>query len=72
MMDLKRSAYPSRYADVIPRFERPVPELCMISNYIQDHIMAIMFIYNFRLINLGLHEINLNILHTRFRKKWHD
>ena len=35
---LKRFAYPSRYLDLIPRFGRPVPELCMMSNYIQDHI----------------------------------
>ena len=35
---LKRFAYPCRYLDLTPRFGRPVPELCMMSNYIQDHI----------------------------------
>lgn len=29
---LKRFAYPCRYSDMIPRFGRPVPELCIISN----------------------------------------
>ena len=28
---LKRFAYPCRYADMLPRFARPVPQLCMIS-----------------------------------------
>ena len=29
---LKRFAYPCRYVDLIPRFARPEPQLCMISN----------------------------------------
>ena len=29
---LKRFAYPCRYVDMIPRFGRPEPQLCMISN----------------------------------------
>ena len=29
---LKRFAYPCRYLDMLPRFGRPVPQLCMISN----------------------------------------
>ena len=28
---LKRFAYPCRYVDLIPRFARPEPQLCMIS-----------------------------------------
>jgi len=28
---LKRYSYPCRYLDMIPRFGRPVPELCIIS-----------------------------------------
>lgn len=29
---LIRFAYPCRYVDLIPRFRRPEPQLCMISN----------------------------------------
>ncbi|XP_065069062.1 uncharacterized protein LOC135694309 [Rhopilema esculentum] len=35
---LKRFAYPSRYADLVPRFGRPVPQLCMIFNLVIDDI----------------------------------
>ena len=35
---LKRFAYPIRYADMIPRFGRPVPQLSMISNQIMDMV----------------------------------
>ena len=35
---LKRYAYPCRYADLIPRFGRPVPQLCMAANVITDMI----------------------------------
>ena len=35
---LKRFAYPCRYSDLIPRFARPFPELCMMSNTILDRI----------------------------------
>ena len=31
-MLLKRTAYPCRYNDIIQRFGRPVPEICMITN----------------------------------------
>ena len=33
---LKRPAYPCRYADMIPRFGRPVAQLCMIFNQVVD------------------------------------
>ena len=33
---LKRFAYPYRYQDLIHRFGRPVPQLCMISNLIMN------------------------------------
>ena len=33
---LKRFAYPCRYADMMPRFGRPVPELSMMSNEIMN------------------------------------
>lgn len=36
---LKRFAYPCRYLDILPRFGRPVPQLCMISN----HLMNILY-----------------------------
>lgn len=35
---LKRSAYPCRYYDMIYRFARPVPELCMLHNVVIDWI----------------------------------
>lgn len=35
---LKRFAYPCRYQDLIHRFARPVPQLCMISNVVMNHI----------------------------------
>ena len=35
---LRRFAYPCRYGDLIPRFGRPVPELCIISNEIVNTI----------------------------------
>ena len=35
---LKRFAYPCRYADLVPRFGRPVPQLCMICNLVVDDI----------------------------------
>lgn len=37
-MILKRLAYPCRYYDMITRFARPVPELCMLSNVVLDWI----------------------------------
>ena len=35
---LKRFSYPCRYGDMVPRFVRPVPGLCLMSNAILDHI----------------------------------
>jgi len=35
---LKRFSYPCRYSDMIHRFGRPVPELCMISNNVLNFI----------------------------------
>ena len=36
---LKRFAYPCRYVDLIPRFGRPISQLCMVSNLVVDHII---------------------------------
>ena len=33
---LKRFAFPCRYGDMISRFARPVPELCIITNHMLD------------------------------------
>ena len=33
-MFLRRYAYPCRYSDMIFRFGRPVPELCVIANHV--------------------------------------
>ena len=35
---LLRFSYPCRYSDMISRFERPVPELCMTTNDVIDNI----------------------------------
>ena len=35
---LKRFAYPCRYQDIMYRFARPVPQLCMISNAVLDYL----------------------------------
>ena len=35
---LKRLAYPCRYSDLIYRFGRPVPELCMLNNVVLDWV----------------------------------
>ena len=35
---MKTFAYPCRYSDMIPRFARSVPELCIISNDIMDYL----------------------------------
>jgi len=35
---LKRLAYPCRYSDLIHRFGRPVPELCMLTNVVLDWV----------------------------------
>ena len=32
-------AYPCRYADFVPRFGRPVPQLCMITNKVIDFMV---------------------------------
>lgn len=37
-MLLRRLAYPCRYSDMIHRFARPVPEICMITNTVMDFI----------------------------------
>ena len=35
---LRRYAFPCRYADMIPRFGRPVPQLCMAAYFITEII----------------------------------
>ena len=35
-LPLRRLSYPCRYRDLIHRFGRPVPELCMITNTVLD------------------------------------
>ena len=39
-MLLKRLTYPCRYGDMLPRFARPVPVLCMAIKCVLDHIYA--------------------------------
>ena len=33
---LKRFAYPCRYLDLVPRFARPIPQLCIVSNHMMN------------------------------------
>ena len=35
---LKRLAYPCRYSDMVPRFARPVAEICVINNHMMNLI----------------------------------
>ena len=35
---LKRFAYPCRFGDMVARFGRPAPQLCMITNRIMDYV----------------------------------
>ena len=35
---VERFAYPCRYSDMLPRFARPAPQLCMISSQVMDFI----------------------------------
>ena len=35
---LKRYVYSCRYLDMMPRFERPVPQLCMVSNAVMNFL----------------------------------
>ena len=35
---LKRFAYPRRFADMVVRFGRPLPQLCMITNRMMDYL----------------------------------
>ena len=37
-MLFRRFAYPCRYSDMIHLFAKPVPEICMITNTVMDHI----------------------------------
>ena len=37
---LKRFAYQRRYTDLTQRFGRPVPQLCMIANFMVDYLFS--------------------------------
>ena len=37
---LKRFTYQCRYTDLIQRFGRPVPQLCMIANLMVDYLFS--------------------------------
>ena len=37
---LKRFAYPCRYLDLVPRFARPILQLCMVSNHLMNLIYS--------------------------------
>ena len=37
-ISLKQFAYPCRYSDMISRFGRPVPEVCLLSNHVMNFV----------------------------------
>ena len=37
-MFLKRLTYPCRYIDMVSRFAKSVPEICMFTNKLQDYV----------------------------------
>ena len=39
-MYMKRFAYPCRYADMVPMFARPIPQICMITNEVTNFIYS--------------------------------
>ena len=66
---LKRSAYPCRYLDMVPRFGRPVPELCVISNTVMDMIFEqrgfLLTSFNRELLNPQSLQTYANALHAK-------
>lgn len=65
---LKRLAYPCRYSDMIPRFGRSVPELCMICN---EMIQIIDSRWNIKLQSLNQEWLSPANL-TSFSNSIHD
>lgn len=61
---LKRFSYPCRYADLVPRFGRPVPQLCMITNHM------INFLYD-QYAHL-LHDLNQPLLSPQHLQMYAD
>ena len=65
---LKQFPYPCCCGDMVPRFERPVPELCLMSNATLDHIYSRtvdLKVYYMTLMNHGWH-LNWKLLPTKF------
>ena len=56
---LKRLAYPCRYLDLIARFARAVPVLCLINNHLVDFIYET---HKHRLLQWNQHLLNANAL----------
>lgn len=63
-MLLKRFSYPCRYSDMVPRFGRPVPEICMITNTVVDYI--------FDIHNHRISQWNLDILSPPLLQQYAD
>ena len=66
---LKRFAYPCRYADMVPRFARPVPELCLMSNEIMNVIFNLhrnrLTSFNQAWLSRAKLEEYANVIHTK-------
>ena len=65
----KRLAYPCRYSDVVSRFTRPVPELCVIINhlltFLNDRGGYLLSSFNRRLVNLKNLERYAKAIHAK-------
>ena len=68
-MLLKRLAYPCRYSDMLPRFGRPIPVLCMVSNLVLDYIYDEhhhrVSQWNMDILNPGLLQTYTNAIHHK-------
>ena len=58
---LKRLAYPCRYVDLLPRFARSVPVLCMINNHMIDFLYET---HSHRLLNWNHQLLHPDALQT--------
>ena len=68
-MFLKRFSYPCRYADMVPLFARPIPQLCMTTNKVMNFIHQR---WNHLLLDLNqpwLSQANLELFSDAIRDK---
>ena len=70
---LRRLAYPCRYSDLIHRFGRPVPEICMITNYVMETVYSLhhhrLTAWNHTLMSPP-HHFNKSMSSVRISVEW--